>query len=324
MDRLLDALPVWRDLPVVVVGDVILDTYVRGRVDRISPEAPVPVVRKLGEEDRPGGAANVAANVAALSARPRLVAFVGDDDGGRALRQELSRWGVPTGGLLELPGRPTTRKTRVLAQNQQVLRLDREEDGPVATEHAERLVAEVARALDGARGLVVSDYAKGALDDRTLPAILEAAAERGVPSVVDPKLRHFSQVRRATVITPNQAETGAATARVLQTEQDVLIAAEELLERLEPQAIVVTRGEHGMLVVSREGEPVWIPARAREVYDVTGAGDTVTAVLGVALSSGMPLADAARLANAAASIAVARLGTAAVTVEELRGVLDAS
>jgi D-beta-D-heptose 7-phosphate kinase/D-beta-D-heptose 1-phosphate adenosyltransferase len=305
-----------------VVGDVILDTYVRGRVDRISPEAPVPVVRKLAEEDRPGGAANVAANLAALTAHPRLVSFVGDDSGGRALRAELARRQVAVEGLLELPGRPTTRKTRVMAQNQQVLRLDSEEDGAIPEEWAGRLVEAVARALEGARGLIVSDYAKGALDARSLPAILEAARSRGVPSVVDPKLRHFAHLRRATVITPNQAETGAATARELQSEQDVLAAAKQLLERLEPEAILVTRGEHGMLLVRAGEEPVWIPARAREVYDVTGAGDTVTAVLGAALASGLSLPASARLANVAASIAVGKLGTAAVTLDELKALLE--
>jgi D-beta-D-heptose 7-phosphate kinase/D-beta-D-heptose 1-phosphate adenosyltransferase len=312
----------WRGLPVVIVGDAIVDTYLRGRVDRICPEAPVPVVRKLGEEDRPGGAANVAANVAALTAEPRLVAFVGDDEGGRALRRELTRWGVPGDRLLELAGRPTTRKTRIMAQNQQVARVDSEDDRPVSAADADRLAAAVEAALEGARGLIVSDYAKGALDERSLPRILRAAREGGVPSVVDPKLRHFDSARGATVITPNQAETAAATAREIRSSSDVLGAALALADRLSPEAILVTRGEHGMLLAVPGREPVWIEARAREVYDVTGAGDTVTAVLGVALAAGVGFEAAARMANAAASIAVGRLGTAAVTIEELRRSLE--
>lgn len=312
----------WRDLPVVVVGDVILDTYLRGRVDRISPEAPVPVVRRMGEEHRAGGAANVAANIAALSARPRLVAFLGDDGAAELLREELERLGLPDDGLIPLEDRPTTRKTRIMAQSQQVARVDHEDDRPVMPQHAGRLVETVERALSGAAGLVVSDYAKGALDGWSLPRILRAARERGVPSVVDPKLRHFDWLRGATVITPNQAETAAATARELRSDDDVLAAARELLLRLEPDGVLVTRGEAGMLLMRPGGDAVAIPARAREVYDVTGAGDTVTAVLGVALGAGAGLEVGARLANVAASIAVGRVGTAVVTLDELRAALS--
>lgn len=307
----------WRDLPVVVVGDAILDTYLRGRVDRISPEAPVPVVRRLAEEDRPGGAANVAANVAALTARPILVSLVGDDDGAAMLRAEMLRRGVATEGLVEVRGRPTTRKVRVMAQNQQIVRLDNEEDRPVPDEVAEEIVARAEATLEGARALILSDYAKGALDSRSIPRLLAAARGRGIPAIVDPKLRHFSLFVPATVITPNQAEIAAATARELADAADVSSAAGELLGRMDVDAVLVTRGEAGMLLARRGVDPQVIPARAREVYDVTGAGDTVTAVLAVALAAGLPVDRAARLANEAASLAVGRIGTAAITLPEL-------
>lgn len=302
---------------VVVLGDVILDRYLHGSVDRISPEAPVPVVRLRQQEIRAGGAANVALNIAALGAEPHLVTLVGDDEAGRALSALLAAKRVDTSTMVVDPDRPTTVKTRVLARHQQVVRIDDEDDSPIEDRFAEQVCANAVRALEGAEALVISDYAKGLLDDRVLIPVLQAAQRAGVPSVVDPKRANFSVYQPATVITPNQGEIARATAHEIHGESDVTAAARLLLSRLALDAVLVTRGEAGMLLVQRVGEPVSIQAEAREVFDVTGAGDTVAATLAAMLAARIPLADAARWANAAAAISVGRLGTAAVSVLEL-------
>ncbi len=312
----------WAGKKVVVVGDLILDRYLHGAVERISPEAPVPVVRLDGQESRPGGAANVAANVVALGAEAHLVASIGGDEPGQELRRALGGLGIGCEGVLDSE-RPTTVKTRVLARHQQIVRFDHEDDAPIDRDGATQLVTAAREALAGASALVVSDYAKGLLGPWTLPPLLEAAREEGVPVVVDPKVRHFELYAGATVITPNQFEAARATAMEIRDEGQALASAQRILERLELEAVLLTRGEEGMLLVARDEEPRAIPAVAREVYDVTGAGDTVTAVLGVALAGGHSFAEAAWLANAAASLAVARLGTAAVSVDELGRLLAA-
>lgn len=307
-----------RGRKVLVVGDAILDRYVHGSVDRISPEAPVPVVRLHGEEARLGGAANVVANLVALGLSPVLVAARGDDEHGKNLSALLEHHGVDPGFLVQVPGRPTTVKTRVLARHQQVVRLDFEDDRPLPETASRSILERTVQALGSVEGLVVSDYAKGVLDDRSLPKILTEARRRGLPVVVDPKIRHFPLYTPATVITPNQSEAARATAREIHDEAGALAAAREILERLEVAAVLVTRGEEGMLLVPRTGTPESIKARAREVYDVTGAGDTVVAALGGALAAGMALSRAAHWANLAAAVAVGRLGTAAVGLEELK------
>jgi D-beta-D-heptose 7-phosphate kinase/D-beta-D-heptose 1-phosphate adenosyltransferase len=308
---------------VLVVGDVILDRYVVGSVERISPEAPVPVVRWLREESRAGGAANVVHNLAALGLRPSVVSAIGDDAAGDALAVLMAGWGVDAGGLVRVPGRPTVEKTRVLARHQQVLRLDREDDSPFPAPTAEAVLERALGALDAADAVVVSDYAKGLLDGRVLGPLLEAARRRGTPVVVDPKVRHFGLYAPATVITPNTLEAAGATGREIRGDEDAAAAARAILDRLAIDAVLLTRGEHGMLLLERGGSPFFIHARAREVYDVTGAGDTVVAALSAALAAGLPLGAGAELANAAAAIAVGKLGTVAVSFEELRNALDA-
>ena len=311
----------WRGHRLVVIGDVLLDRYVSGRVERISPEAPVPIVRLAGEESRPGGAANVAANVLALGAQARVVSVVGDDEEGRSLAELLAARGVDPADLVLVPGRPTPAKTRVISQHQQMIRLDREDDAPIPDWAVEALMDRYRAALEGAAGLIISDYAKGLLDRRSLPEVLRLAGEMGIPAVVDPKIRNFDFYSPATVLTPNQGEAARATAREIREPADVLAAARQILSLLEVEGVLVTLGEQGMLLVPREGKPTAIPARAREVYDVTGAGDTVAAALGVALAAGKSLVGAARLANAAAAIAVGHLGTATVSAAELEAIL---
>ncbi len=308
---------------VVVLGDVILDRYLHGSVDRISPEAPVPVVRLRQQEIRAGGAANVALNIAALGARPQLVTVIGEDESGRALSALLAAKQVDASAAVVDSLRPTTVKTRVLARHQQVVRIDDEDDSPIDDRLAELVCNHAVAALQGAEALVISDYAKGLLDARVLTPVLDAARRAGVPSVVDPKRAIFSLYQPATLITPNQGEIARATAHEILAESDVLAAAWVLLERLSLEAVLVTRGEAGMLLVPRQGEAVSINAEAREVFDVTGAGDTVAATLAAMLAARIPLAEAARWANTAAAISVGRLGTAAVSVLELERFVSA-
>ena len=303
---------------ILVVGDVILDRYINGSVDRISPEAPVPVVRVRGQEVRPGGAANVAANLATLGAFPALVSVVGDDEGAQLLRREMEARGMDPAGLVVAPGRPTTVKTRVIAHHQQVVRLDAEDDRPVSAT-IERQVAALALAeVLRADAVIVSDYAKGLIGPGLLQPLLAAARDRRLPVVVDPKRRDFSLYQPATVITPNLIEASRAVGREVGDTGGARSVAEALAAQLDVEAVLLTLGEEGMLLQPKRGEAHEIHAQAREVFDVTGAGDTVAAVLGVALAAGLPLETAARWSNTAAAVAVGRLGTAAVSARELR------
>lgn len=303
---------------VVVYGDAILDRYLHGSVERISPEAPVPVVKLQQRELRAGGAANVALNLAALGTAPILVSVCGADDPGGQLAALLEARGVGITGLTIDAERPTTVKTRVLARHQQVVRIDEENDQPLRDRLAQEVTSRVLELLETASALIVSDYAKGLLDTRTLAPVLERARALGVPTIVDPKRRRFDLYAPATVLTPNQNEIARATGRDIHDEPQTLAAARQLLDELPLDAVLVTRGEAGMLLVPRRGAVQSIATEAREVFDVTGAGDTVAATLAAMLAGGLGLTEAARWANAAAAISVGRLGTAAVGLTELQ------
>ncbi len=307
--------------PVAVIGDVMLDHFLIGRVDRISPEAPVPVVRFERDEHRLGGAANVAHNVAALGGVPSLVGIIGDDAAGARMRQELAAHGLDTGGLIELPGRPTTRKVRVVtSRNQQVARIDYEADGELPSGTLSALGDATRRAVAGAQAVILSDYRKGVVGPEVMNAAMVAARERNVPVLVDPKIPQPGRYRGVTIITPNHHEAELMAQMTIRTPDDVRAAARLLHERT-GASVIVTWGEHGMWVLDAAGpslEEEHLPASAREVADVTGAGDTVIATVGLGLAAGLRLIDAARLANVAAGLVVARFGPAAVTAEELR------
>ena len=292
-----------------------MDVYLAGSVDRISPEAPVPVVRVDGETAAPGGAANVAIGVASLGASCRLIAAVGEDESGVRLADLLEGVGVGADDLVPIPDRPTTRKTRILARHQQMLRVDREAAAPIAPEPYARLEARAMDAIEWADALVIEDYDKGVVTGRLSRALLGRARERGVPSVVDPKLRHFFEFPDATVFKPNARELAAALG--LEREPRDEQTLRPLLDRLRCDCLLLTLGEEGMLLVDRSAETLLLPPEAREVFDVTGAGDTVTAVLAVSLLAGGSVAQAAYLANLAAGIGVTRLGAVPVTGEDL-------
>lgn len=305
----------------LVVGDGMLDRYVSGRVDRISPEAPVPVVQVEDETRAPGGAANVAAGVTALGARCRLVCVRGEDGAGEALVGALRERDVGVEGVLAEPGRPTTVKTRVLARHQQMLRVDRERTAPLDEGTRSRVTDAVRGALGWADVVAVVDYDKGALDEGVGTRIVEAARAADVPSVVDPKLRNFDRYPGAFLFKPNGRELAAARGTETPAREEGELAS--VREELGCRHLLVTLGAEGMILVDGErGRTRRIPSRAREVFDVSGAGDTVTAVLAAVLDAADDVAEAAALANFAAGLAVSRLGAVPVGREEILEALE--
>ncbi len=302
---------------VLVIGDLILDRYVTGDVPRISPEAPVPVVHVSRDEARAGGAANVAANVASLRGRPLLIGVVGKDLAGRLLKERVRAAGVVASGIRVDGSRPTIEKTRIIARHQQMLRVDREEVAPIGGALEAKLIEQIGDERGRVHAVVLSDYGKGLLT----PRVIAAACRLDVEVVVDPKGRDFDRYRGASGITPNAAEAEAATGCDTATIDGCRAAARQLLARLGLAWVVITRGERGIYFLTAEGEEGDAPTRARSVFDVTGAGDTVIGVLALARAAGLRLAQAVELANAAAGLVVQKLGAATVTPAELAGAL---
>jgi D-beta-D-heptose 7-phosphate kinase/D-beta-D-heptose 1-phosphate adenosyltransferase len=302
---------------VLVLGDVMLDEYVWGTVSRISPEAPVPVVAVRAESLKIGGAGNVAANIAALDGTADIVGVVGADAAAERLVRELTRAGVTADGLVRDGTRPTTIKSRVVAGSQHVVRFDRESDAPLSPAVRRQILERVRARLPGADVLLVSDYAKGVVGARLVREVLAVAARNKIPVAVDPKVQHVPLFRGVTVLAPNHQEAAAAARILVRDEADLLRVGQALLHRLQARAVLITRGEHGMSLFEA-GRPVThIPTSAREVYDVTGAGDTVMAILALALAAGAPLRHAAVLANHGAGVVVGKRGTATVGRAEL-------
>lgn len=314
----------FRHQRVGVVGDLMLDHFVIGSVDRISPEAPVPVVRFAREEHRLGGAANVAHNLASLGGAVRLLGLIGADAAGAVLRQELEARGLSPAHLVVDRDRPTTRKTRVVTlRNQQVARIDHESDSEPSAAMADALKSAVTDAAGAVDALVLSDYRKGVVTPAIIAAAIGAADARRVPVLVDPKVPDAARYRGATLLTPNHHEAELMTNIVIRSDDDAARAA-RALHTITGASIIITRGEHGMWVLDASHpahEESKLPAVAREVADVTGAGDTVIAVLALAMAAGVALVDAARLANVAAGLVVARFGPATVRPEELAAAL---
>jgi len=295
----------------------MLDQFVWGAVSRISPEAPVPVVRLERESHSLGGAGNVVRNVMTLGGGATLVGVRGDDPAGDQAERLCREAGIPTSGLVTAPGRPTTVKMRVIAHHQHVVRVDREEDGPLDSGAARDLAEKALSSLPRAQALVVSDYDKGAVSADLLQALLPEAARRGLPIVIDPKVRLFRHYRPATVVTPNAREAMEASGLPGRSDRDFEVIGGRLLALLGTDSVLITRGERGMLLLKAGGGSLSIPAAAREVFDVTGAGDTVVAVMALALAAGASLEESAIMANHAAGVVVGKVGTAALTREEL-------
>jgi D-beta-D-heptose 7-phosphate kinase/D-beta-D-heptose 1-phosphate adenosyltransferase len=302
---------------VLVVGDLMLDHFLIGSVERISPEAPVPVVRFAREDYRLGGAANVAANIQALGGYAQVIGLVGADTEADRLRQQLQAAGVGTSGIVCDRSRCTTRKTRVVtSRNQQVARIDYEGDAEVEGDAASALVQQIEGLASSARAILISDYLKGAVSHQVASAAIAAARRHGIPITVDPKVPHSAYYAGATLVTPNHHEAEAVSHMRMRTDEDVAACAARVAEVTQCENVLITRGEHGMWLHTPKGDTV-LRAEAREVADVTGAGDTVIATLTLALAAGVSLEDAARLANRAAGIAVAKFGPATVSAREI-------
>lgn len=314
-----------RGRTVAVFGDCMLDEFIWGEVTRISPEAPVPVVDIYQDSARLGGAANVLANLAALGARACLVGVVGKDAAGERIRAELRRaQALDVDDLLVVDeSRPSTVKTRIIAHSQLVVRADREKRDPVGAHIEDLLLGALRELLARVDVLIVSDYDKGAVTPRVLKHVLAEARQRGLPILIDPKIKNFEHYRPATLVTPNHHEALRLTNTEDHSDEGLRRAARSIRERINCDAVLITRGKQGMMLAEGDGEAVFVETAAREVYDVTGAGDTVIAALGAALTAGATILEAAILANYAAGVAVSKVGTALVDADELMGAVRA-
>ena len=314
----LELLSLIQGQPVLCVGDIMLDLYIYGQAHRISPEAPVPVVRLTRRLLALGGAGNVVKNLGALKAAPRTVCLTGDDARVDDLMRLFKHAGLADPVFIRDPTRPTSVKTRIIAGIQQVVRFDEEDDRPLEGRLAEELLAAVRDILPEVRAVALSDYGKGCLTDSFLGAILDLAQNAGCPVVVDPKGRDYRRYRGATLVTPNRVELAEAVGRPVGTTEELESAGRELMTVCGLANLLVTLSEDGMMLLSSsQPEPVFLPSQAREVFDVSGAGDTVAAVMAAALAAGAPLDLGARLANLAAGVVVGKVGTATPTPEEI-------
>ncbi len=301
----------------LVIGDLMLDEYVWGDVERISPEAPVQVVAVGREDATLGGAGNVAANLAALGARTAVAGVAGDDRHGALLIERFQRLGIDTGGIVVEPGRPTTRKTRIIAASQQVLRIDRETRQAVAPRTAGAIQEWVQARMPGIDAVLISDYGKGLLSEALLEGIMAAARRHARPVLVDPKGTDYSRYAGATLLTPNRKEAALAAGVPIVDAASLAQAAARIMADARLDRLLITCGADGMVLFSRHGAACSIRSEARQVFDVSGAGDTVLAVVGLALAAGADLVEAATLANGAAGIVVGKVGTATVSRKEL-------
>lgn len=304
--------------PILVLGDLMLDRYLWGDTQRISPEAPVPVIDAGEETARLGGAANVANNVRALGASPKLVGVCGPDGFGQDLRRLLGEQDLDVTGVVVDPQRRTTCKTRVMARHQQVVRIDREDPRELSGSVLEEVRLRALAVLASSRACVISDYGKGMITPALLDPVLERARELNVPVCVDPKETHFFRFRNVTTITPNQNEAGVAAGFKITDERSLLEAGRVLLQKLESESVLITRGDRGMVLFRPASAPLSFPALARDVFDVTGAGDTVVSVFALSIAAGADLAQAAAISNHAAGLVVREVGTAVCSLAELR------
>ncbi|WP_027389633.1 bifunctional D-glycero-beta-D-manno-heptose-7-phosphate kinase/D-glycero-beta-D-manno-heptose 1-phosphate adenylyltransferase HldE [Chrysiogenes arsenatis] len=311
------ALKRFPNIHTLVVGDLMIDEYLWGNAERISPEAPVPVVDVLREDTRLGGAGNVLHNLAALGVPSAVVGVVGNDDNGTVLRNMIAALGVDISGIAVQNGRRTSRKTRVMAAHQQMVRIDRESREPIEASAVDLLLRWVTAHISRFQVVILSDYGKGLLTQELTQGIIQQARLAGVPIFVDPKGNDYSLYRGATTITPNRKEASLASGIAIHSPQTLQQAGEKLLHELDLEVMTITRSEEGMSLFFPGGAVEHIPTMAREVFDVSGAGDTVISVMAVAHACGLPFVDCARLANAAAGVVVGKLGTSVATPEEI-------
>jgi D-beta-D-heptose 7-phosphate kinase/D-beta-D-heptose 1-phosphate adenosyltransferase len=315
----------FHNVPLLVIGDVMVDRSIRGSVERISPEAPVPVIDIKEQTQTPGGAGNVANNLVALGAKPSLVSIRGDDSAGESLAQDLNSRSVNTTGLFIDPDRPTTTKTRVIAGQQQLVRLDQERRAPLSKSILSILKNYIKDVLPQHKAVILSDYGKGLICPPIIQSSIRLAHRHDVFITVDPKIEHFFQYKGVDCLTPNTKESIEGMRTLPPKTEDELIALGwKIVKKLNSRSLLLTRGEKGMLIFEKGGKVNSIPTRAREVFDVTGAGDTVISTFTLARAVGAPLFEAASIANLAASIVVGKVGTAVATHDELVRVIRES
>jgi rfaE bifunctional protein kinase chain/domain len=316
-DHLIQAVARFPRFRVLVVGDLILDVFIWGKVSRISPEAPVPVVEVSQETQLLGGAANVVHNLAALGSEVLVAGMIGDDAAGAQLCELLGQLQVPTRGVIPEGGRPTTIKTRIIAHHQQVVRFDREWRITPQSASQSAMLAYIRDRLPNVHGIIVSDYGKGAVTGDLMDGLRELTAATGTLLIIDPKPQNLDLYHRVTLITPNSAEASAMSGIPIEDEDSLVRAGENLLERLDCRMLLITRGKAGMALFQKGQPMITIATVARRVYDVTGAGDTVVSAITLALLAGLPPIEAATLANIAAGIVVGEVGTATVAANQL-------
>jgi rfaE bifunctional protein kinase chain/domain len=308
---------------IAIVGDIMLDEYMYGTVDRISPEAPVPVVNLTGQSSTPGGAANVAGNIFGLGDIPLLIGVVGNDNAGEIIDWLLREKGIATESLVYDSQRPTTVKTRIIAYNQQVVRADREIKADISKDVQEQIMATLAANRSAIKGLIISDYGKGVITKSLLRRIIEFCLKEDIFVAVDPKDINFPRYKKVSLITPNHHEAGFAHGMRIIDEDTLRTVGVGLLEKLEAKSILITRGEKGMALFQAGKEMILIPTVAQKVYDVTGAGDTVIASFVSAVAAGATLEEATIIANQAAGVVVGEIGTAVITKDALKEAFNA-
>lgn len=317
--KLIKTLSRFKDAKIMIIGDIMVDKFVWGKVSRISPEAPVPIVEIEKETRTPGGAGNVAVNIETLGGKVVLVGVIGNDFVGHKLIEEMGHRGIDTRGVFRDEKRPTILKTRIVAQHQQVVRTDREVKGKIPHSISQEVLNFLGNNIHEVKAVIISDYGKGVICSPVLKKAINLAHKYGKPIIVDPKIEHFLQYKKITCITPNQQEAAAGMKEHQIPEGEALLKlGQKILKRLNCESVLITQGEKGMTLFEKRGRITHIPTVAREVFDVSGAGDTVVAVLTLALATGANILDAAYLANYAAGIVVGKLGTATTTIEEIK------
>ena len=320
--KALSIMDMFKKATVLVLGDLVMDHFIWGKVRRISPEAPVPVVEVNSESLMLGGAANVVNNIHSLGGKVLVCGVVGKDDMGKNLMRELRLKGITSDGVMVEERRPTSVKTRVIAHSQQVVRFYREKKDKIHLDTMKSIMDYLREKIRFVDAIVISDYAKGVISEELVEEVISLAKKKGKPVAVDPKVSHFDYYKYATIVTPNNDEASQASGVDIESDSSLLRAGEVLLNKLGSDAVLITRGEHGMSLFENNGGITHIPTVAQEVYDVSGAGDTVIGTVALAIASGASFKEAAVISNFAAGIVVGKVGTATVTPEELKSALE--
>ncbi|MDR1195009.1 MAG: D-glycero-beta-D-manno-heptose-7-phosphate kinase [Endomicrobium sp.] len=317
--KLINFLDAFKKQTILVIGDTMVDKFIWGKVARISPEAPVPVVEITKETETLGGAGNVANNITSLGAKAVIISAIGEDNTGRSMVGMLEEKGINPDYLVYDANRPTITKTRIIATNQQVVRVDREIKGVFAHSTESKIIKNIETLIPKADGVIISDYGKGVVSHKVLKRTIFLAKKHKIPVTVDPKIEHFKKYKKVTTITPNTKEAiEGMNAKNISTEQDIETLGKKILKTLKSDSVLITRGEMGMTLIEPNNKVTTIPTRAKEVYDVTGAGDTVISTMTLALAAKADLVSAAEIANFAAGIVVAKLGTETTGQDELK------